>query len=175
MKRYCMDIDTQIELERDLLQICSEELMQKIVEYGKEFYTHLFSLFGLELTPNTVAQKESFVIATTRYYILNRLKKYIKPTYKQTNKFEFMFNDKAPLITKVYIPISCTNDEEPLKEHLTLLIEMASRSNKDDFATNFAKEFGVRKMLFEKELATSRDDSMIDFVQNVTKVYKEKK
>ena len=62
-----------------------------------------------------------------------------------------------------------------LKEHLTLLIEMASRSNKDDFATNFAKEFGVRKMLFEKELATNRDDSMISFVQNVAKVYKEKK
>ena len=170
-----MDIDTQIELERDLLQTCSEELMQKIVEYGKEFYTHLFGMFGLELTPDTMAQKESFVIATTRYYILNRLNKCIKPTFKQTNKFELMFNDKAKPITKVYVPIPCTNYEELLKEHLALLTEMACHSSKDVFVTNFANEFGVRKMWFKKEISTNRDDSMTSFAQNITKVYNDKK
>ena len=175
MKRFCMDIDTQIELERDLLQTCSEELMQKIVEYGKEFYTYLFGMFGLELTPDTMAQKESFVIATTRYYILNRLKKCIKPTFKQTNKFELMFNDKAKPITKVYAPIPCTNYEELLKEHLNLLTDMACYSSKDGFVTNFANEFCVRKMWFKKELATNRDGSMTSFAQNITKVYKGKK
>lgn len=132
-------------------------------------------MFGLELTPDTMAQKESFVVATTRYYILNRLKKCIKPTFKQTNKFELMFNDKAKPITKVYVPIPCTNYEELLKEHLTLLIDMACQSSKDSFVTNFANEFDIRKMWFKKELVTNRDDSMTSFAQDITKVYNNKK
>ena len=52
---------------------------------------------------------------------------------------------------------------------------MACHSSKDDFVTNFANEFGIRKMWFNKELAINRDDSMSSFAQNITKVYNDKK
>lgn len=150
-----------IEIKRGLHKICGRDLVNIIAELDKceEFYRNVFQIYGVVYNTETLSQKENFIDAVTKYFILDRLPegslsfeedKYIANNKKEVKKFlENVLNDFFVLRK------TCDSNE--------------------DFKKKYAEHFNEDVKDFSKEISENRDDSLSDFAKLIQNVYKNSK
>lgn len=147
-----------IEIKRGLHRICSRDLVNAISELDKceDFYRDVFLTYGLIYNTETIRQKRTFVAATAKYFILDKLPE---------NCLSFNDEDK-------YEP----NSKKGLKKLLSCAIDIyymihdSSVSN-EDFKKKYAEHFNEEVKDFSKEISENRDDSLSDFAKAIEKLY----
>lgn len=149
-----------IEIKRGLHRICSRDIVNIIAELDKceEFYSNVFQIYGVVYNTETLSQKESFIAAITKYFLLDRLSE--DCLYLSEDKYE-------------------TNNKKKLKKLLENTIDVfytiynTSDSNKD-FKKKYAAHFNEEVKDFSKEISEDRDDSLSDFAKTIRKIYHSK-
>lgn len=149
-----------IEIKRGLHKICSRDLVNIIAELDKceEFYRDVFQIYGVVYNTETLSQKENFIDAVTKYFLLDRLSEAC--LYLSENKYE-------------------VNNKKELKKLLENTIDVfytiynTSDSN-EDFKKKYAEHFNEEVKDFSKEISENRDDSLSDFAKTIRKIYHSK-
>lgn len=150
-----------IEIKRGLHKICGRDLVNIIAELDncENFYREIFQIYDVVYNTETLSQKESFIDAITKYYILDRLPEgslsFEEDKYTANNKKE---------IKKLL--------ENVLNDFFTLLDTCASSA---DFKKKYAEHFNEEVKDFSKEISENRDDSLSDFAKLIQNVYKNSK
>jgi hypothetical protein len=121
----------------------------------EDFYRDVFLTYGLIYNTETIRQKRTFVAATTRYFILDRLPEDC-----------LSFNDNK------YEP----NSKNGLKKLLSSTIDIYytihdSSTSNEDFKKKYAEHFNEEVKDFSKEISENRDDSLSDFAKAIEKLY----
>lgn len=149
-----------IEIKRGLHRICSRDLVNAISELDmcEDFYRDVFLTYGLIYNTETIRQKRTFVAATAKYFILDRLPE---------NCFSFNEDKYEP------------NSKKGLKKLLSSAIDIYymihdSSTSNEDFKKKYAEYFNEDVKDFSKEIAENRDDSLSDFAKTIRKIYHSK-
>lgn len=154
------NIHNLIEIKRGLHKICSREVVNIIAELDKceDFYRDVFLIYGLAYNTETIRQKRTFVAATTKYFIFDRLPKGC--LYLNENKFET--NNKKEL-------------KELLENTLDVFYSLYNVCGLKDFKKKYAEYFNEEVKDFCKEISENRDDSLSDFAKIIQNVYNNSK
>lgn len=154
------NIDNIIEIKRGLHKICGRELVNIIAETEKceDFYRNVFTTYGIIYNTDTLSQKESFIAASTKYFILDRLPEDILCI--KDGKYET--NNKKEL-------------KKLLEDTINIFYTIRNTCNSDeDFKKKYAEHFKEEVKDFSKEISENRDDSLSDFAKTIRKIYNSK-
>lgn len=154
------NIDNIIEIKRGLHKICGRELVNSIAETEKceDFYRNVFTTYGVIYNTDTLSQKESFIGASTKYFILDRLPEDI--IHLKDGKYET--SNKKEL-------------KKLLEDTINIFYTIRNTSNSDeDFKKKYAEYFDEDVKDFSKEISENRDDSLSDFAKTIRKIYNSK-
>ena len=148
------NIDNEIEIRRALNKTCSDTFVVKMLAVAGDFYSKLFSIYGLNYTPEIIKQKRQFVAKATEYYIVKGLpKSYIQ---KEANKY---------MLTNLrFIP--------EIQKHIEAVTNLINTCcNPEILEEEYSKNFHVKRKSLAKDLAVNRDDKLCDFAKAVEKIY----
>lgn len=146
-----------IEIKRGLYRVCERNLVDVIAELDKceEFYSNLFQIYGLTYNTETIKHKRTFVAATTKYFILDRLPEdslsIVEDKYEFNNKKEIKKLLESTISDFFALRNTCSSNE--------------------DFKKKYAEQFNEEVRDFSKEITKNRDDSLSDFAKAIQNVY----
>ncbi len=155
------NIGCLIEIKRGLHKVCGRVLVNVIADLEKceDFFQDIFHIYGLKYDKETLIQKETFITAIAKYFILDRLPEgsleLIEGKYENDNKKELKKLLPSTIDTFYTIYNNC--------------------DNKEDLPKKYAEYFNEEVRDFSKEIAENRDDSLSDFAKAIMKVYNNSK
>jgi len=153
------NIDNIIEIKRGLHKVCGRKLVNAIADLEKceEIFKDIFVVYGLIYNAETLMQKRTFVAATAKYFIVDRL----------PEEYLFLDEGKYELVTKAII--------KPLEQVIDTYFEIRSSSeSSEDFKKKYAEHYNEEVKDFSKEISENRDDSLSDFAKTIKKIYHSK-
>lgn len=141
-----------IELKRAIHKACSFSLVDEIVSADKflEFYQSVFETFSLSFSPEIIKEKQSFVIATTFYYIIDRL---------TLEKVRFVDN-KYDVVEK--------NIQKDVSKLIDIYFKLRNESESSSiFVEKYAKHFNISPKDFSWQIKHNSITDLSDFEKSL--------